>query len=116
MRIDSRKQCAGFAAPPPSRAENPSMTQSRLGSAIETLFNIAIGLVVAMIMCRLVFPLYGIHVSVGTDARIAGWFTIASIVRGYVIRRWFNARLRRAAERLATLRNTNTKHETGDSL
>jgi hypothetical protein len=32
---------------------------------------------------------------------IGAWFTAISIARGYVLRRWFNARLHRAAQRIA---------------
>ena len=28
-------------------------------------------------------------------------FTVISVARGYIIRRWFNARLQRAAQRMA---------------
>ena len=75
--------------------------QTRLGSLIESLINVAIGLVVAIISQRLIFPIYGIMVPLSTNLWIAAWFTVVSIIRSYVIRRWFNARIHKAAENLA---------------
>jgi hypothetical protein len=33
--------------------------------------------------------------------RIGAWFTVISLVRSYIIRRWFNARLHSAAQAMA---------------
>lgn len=77
------------------------MNQSRLESLIETVMNTAIGYGVALLSQLLVFPMVGIHVSLTTNLVIGAWFTMISIARGYVIRRWFNARLKAAAHRLA---------------
>jgi hypothetical protein len=77
------------------------MNQTRLGSLIETVANTAIGFCVAIASQLLVFPLFGIHVPFSANLGIGAWFTAISIVRGYVLRRWFNARLRNAADRLA---------------
>jgi hypothetical protein len=48
-----------------------------------------------------IFPLFDIHVSLETNIWIGAWFTAISLVRSYVIRRWFNARLHRAAIKMA---------------
>jgi hypothetical protein len=77
------------------------MNQSKLESFIETCINTAIGYVVALLSQLLVFPLVGIHVPLSTNLEIGAWFTLISIVRGYIIRRWFNARLKSAARNLA---------------
>lgn len=77
------------------------MQQTKLGSLIESLMNILIGFGVALASQILVFPLFGIHVSLITNLWIGAWFTAISLVRSYVIRRWFNARLHAAAESLA---------------
>ena len=74
------------------------MTQTRLQSLIESVMNIAIGYLVALGSQLLVFPMFDIHVSLATNMWIGAWFTMISLVRSYVIRRWFNARLKRAAE------------------
>lgn len=78
-----------------------NMEQTKLSSFYEQLMNIAIGAVVALLSQMFVFPMFDINVSLQTNIYIMLWFTSISIVRGYVIRRWFNARLKRAAERLA---------------
>jgi hypothetical protein len=77
------------------------MEQSRLGSLIEATFNTAIGFGVALLSQIVVFPLFDIHVPLSTNLGIGAWFTVISVVRSYVIRRWFNARLHGAASALA---------------
>jgi hypothetical protein len=77
------------------------VNQTRLGSLIETITNTAIGFGVAIASQLLVFPLFGIHVPFSANLGIGAWFTAISIARGYVLRRWFNARLQRAAQSLA---------------
>ena len=66
------------------------MNQSRLSSLAETLLSIAIGFVVSLIITALVLPAYGHPVSFGDNLQITGIFTVASIVRGYYVRRAFN--------------------------
>ena len=77
------------------------MSQSKLESFIETCLNTAIGYVVALLSQIVVFPMVGIHVPFSTNLEIGAWFTLISIARGYIIRRWFNARLKAAASKLA---------------
>lgn len=77
------------------------LRQTRIGSLIEACANVLIGFGVALISQIVVFPLVGIHVSLSTNLEIGLWFTVISIVRSYVIRRWFNARLHAAAQRMA---------------
>ncbi len=77
------------------------MTQTKIGSLIESLMNIAIGYFVALLSQIILFPLFDIHISLATNLWIGAWFTLISLIRSYVIRRWFNARLHRAALALA---------------
>jgi hypothetical protein len=77
------------------------MNQSKIESLIETVINTAIGYVVALASQLIVFPMVGIDVPISTNLEIGAWFTVISVARGYVIRRWFNARLRLAAKRIA---------------
>jgi hypothetical protein len=77
------------------------MTQTRLGSLIESLMNIAIGYGVAIASQVAIFPLFGINVPLATNLWIGVWFTAISLVRSYIIRRWFNAKLHRAAQAMA---------------
>lgn len=77
------------------------MTQTRIGSFIESVMNIVIGYGVAIASQVVIFPLFGIHISLSDNLAIGGWFTLVSLVRSYAIRRWFNARLHQAAQAAA---------------
>lgn len=77
------------------------MTQTKLESLIESIVNILIGYGVALASQLVLFPLFGILISFSTNLWIGLWFTIISLVRSYVIRRWFNARLHKAAQAMA---------------
>lgn len=77
------------------------MNQTRLGSLIEAVMNTAIGLVISIIANQLVFPRFGFHPTLGENIAISLIYTGISIARGYVLRRWFNAQLQRAAARMA---------------
>lgn len=78
------------------------MIQSRLESFIESVMNILIGFSVAIASQMVVFPLVGVHgVNLGTNLEIGAYFTAISLVRSYVIRRWFNSRLHRVAHAIA---------------
>jgi hypothetical protein len=66
------------------------MTQSRLGSLLESIANIAVGYGVAVASQLLIFPLFGIHIPLSDNLLIGVWFTIISLARSYAIRRWFN--------------------------
>lgn len=76
------------------------MNQSRLESLAEVSINTAIGFGVALASQLVVFPLVDIKVPLQTNLHIGAWFTLISIVRGYVVRRWFNARIHKLAQRL----------------
>lgn len=77
------------------------MQQTRLASFIEALTNTFIGYLVALLSQLLIFPLFSIHIPLSTNLAIGAWFTLISIVRSYILRRWFNARLHAASLRLA---------------
>ena len=65
------------------------MMQTRTQSLIESCANIAIGYLVALVSQWLVFPMFGIRVSVAENIQIGLWFTAISLVRSYALRRWF---------------------------
>lgn len=77
------------------------MTQSRLSSLIEALLNVAIGLSINFAANMLIFPLFGWQISASQNLALGAIYTVISVARSYVIRRWFNAMLHRAALRLA---------------
>lgn len=77
------------------------MNQTRLGSMIEVLFNIAIGFAINWVANIWILPLYGFQITGGQAFSMGLIFTIISVVRSYIIRRYFNARLRAAAQGFA---------------
>jgi len=77
------------------------MNQSRIASLAESVMNVLIGYGVALASQLAIFPMFGIHLSLGDNFAIGAWFTLISLVRSYAIRRWFNARLHRAAQKIA---------------
>lgn len=64
--------------------------QSKRMSLIETLTNVAIGYIVAILSQLAVFPIFNIHIPLTDNLLIGVWFTAISIIRGYLIRRLFN--------------------------
>lgn len=73
------------------------MNQTKLESLAEVIINVAIGWVIALLTQLIVFPMFGINVTVGEQLSISVIFTAVSIARTYVIRRWFNAGIHRLA-------------------
>lgn len=70
--------------------------QSRLHSLLETLSSIAIGFVVSLGITAVVLPAYGLPMTLQSNIEITAIFTVASIVRGYAVRRlfvWLGSRL-----------------------
>lgn len=66
------------------------MSQSRLGSMIEAVANVAIGYGVAVATQVVVFPWFGLHASMSDNLLIGAIFTVVSLVRSYTLRRLFN--------------------------
>jgi uncharacterized membrane protein (DUF485 family) len=66
------------------------MTQTKLGSATEAMANIAIGFGINFTANMLILPLFGFEVTAGAAFGIGVIFTVISLVRSYVLRRWFN--------------------------
>ena len=64
--------------------------QSRLMSLIEAATNIVVGYGLAVLTQVLVFPLFGLSVSLGENLSIGAVFTVVSLVRSFALRRIFN--------------------------
>ncbi len=74
------------------------MKQSRLMSLAESLANVLVGYGVAVATQMVVFPLFGLAVTVTENLLIGLIFTAVSIVRSYALRRGFEAlRVRQSA-------------------
>jgi hypothetical protein len=80
------------------------MKQSRLMSLVESLANVLVGYGVAVVTQMLVFPLFGLAVTVTENLLIGLIFTAVSIVRSYALRRGFEAlRVRQSASDSSTI-------------
>ncbi|ATS93381.1 hypothetical protein RsoPWF2_33 [Ralstonia phage vRsoP-WF2] len=78
------------------------MSQSRKGSLIEALINTAIGFGINFTANLIILPLFGFtSLTVQTNLVIGVVYTLISVVRSYVVRRWFNAHIVRAAKKLS---------------
>ena len=75
--------------------------QTRLGSLIEVCINIAIGFTINFVMNLTIFPLFGWNISLGENLLLGVIYTVVSVIRGYVVRRWFERRIHDAAMRIA---------------
>ena len=68
------------------------MKQTKRHSFIESCTNVLIGYFVALASQLAIFPLFGIHVAFRDNILIGLYFTAISILRSYVLRRWFTSR------------------------
>lgn len=70
------------------------MSQPRWQSFLEANLNTFVGFVVSMLTWEFIIkPLWGFSTSVLDNLGITAIFTALSIVRGYLIRRYFNRKL-----------------------
>lgn len=69
--------------------------QTKLESAYEGVLNIVLGILLALISYQIIMPLLGHHITFNDNLFITGYFTVLGFCRHYVIRRYFNALLRR---------------------
>ena len=67
--------------------------QTKYQSLIESFTNILIGYLTALLSQVLIFPLFDIYVSLQDNLLIGLYFTIISLVRSYLVRRYFNKRV-----------------------
>ena len=67
--------------------------QTKYQSLIESLTNILIGYLTALLSQLLIFPLFNIYVTFQDNLLIGLYFTIISLIRSYLVRRYFNKRI-----------------------
>lgn len=78
--------------------------QSRRSSLIEACFNVLIGFWINFFANLVILPAFGFNaLTLESNLYIGALYTGVSLVRSYVIRRWFNAQIHRAAIRLGAL-------------
>lgn len=90
------------------------MKQSRLMSLIEAVANVVVGYGVAVLTQLAVFPWFGLPARISDALAIGGIFTVVSVLRGFALRRLFEAvRVRSDMEREPTSRVGMTTAGTG---
>jgi hypothetical protein len=67
------------------------MSQSRRMSLIEAIANVVLGYALAVATQIVAFPWFGLHPSLGENLALGGIFTAISLIRGYALRRMFEA-------------------------
>jgi hypothetical protein len=63
--------------------------QSRRQSLIEAITNVVVGYALAVITQIVVFPWFGLQVSLGDNLAIGAQFVMISLLRSYALRRLF---------------------------
>ena len=69
--------------------------QSKKQSFIESLTSTTIGVIIGIVLNLTILPIFGYPVSLSDSLWISVIFTIVSIIRSYIIRRWFNLKERK---------------------
>jgi len=64
--------------------------QTRLGSFLEAWANIIVGFSINWFANMAILPLFGFNVTGAQAFGIGLFFTAISLVRSYILRRWFN--------------------------
>jgi hypothetical protein len=65
--------------------------QSHLMSLVEAITNVVVGFLLALLTQIVVFPFFGLTVSVADNVLIGSIFTTVSVLRSFVLRRLFEA-------------------------
>ena len=68
------------------------MSQSKKQSVIESVTQTLIGLGTSIVVQLIIYPLLGIPVSFKQNLIITAIFFVVSIIRGYLVRRFFNVK------------------------
>ena len=69
------------------------MNQSRIGSLVEACIGTAIGFAVSIGLSCVVYPMFGHAFTLAQNFWITAIFTVASVIRSYIVRRWANKHL-----------------------
>lgn len=69
------------------------MKQTKKQSFVESLTNTAVGFVISLGSTFVIFPLVGYASTFSKNLIVTLFFTVVSILRGYVIRRYFNKKV-----------------------
>lgn len=64
--------------------------QKKSHSFAESIINVVVGFAINLAANLIVFPWFGIKITVAKSIGIGLVFTVISVVRSYCLRRWFN--------------------------
>jgi hypothetical protein len=67
------------------------MSQTKLGSFAEAWFNVAVGFGINYLGNLFILPLFGLNVTYGQAFYIGLVFTVISVARSYLLRRFMNS-------------------------
>lgn len=74
--------------------------QTKRSSFVEAVINTIIGYFISLIVQLLAYPAFGHSFTLGQNLGLGVVFATVSLVRGYVIRRWFNQYIHRIASKV----------------
>ena len=77
------------------------MRQTKLGSFYEACINVAIGFGINFVANLIILPLFGFNITLANNFYMGLLYTIISVARSYVVRRWFDRKIHEAAQRMA---------------
>ena len=86
----SRVLDIGFSIHKVKPGESMNTGQSRKMSIVEASFATATSYCVAIGSQLVIYPYFGIQITLAQNFGLAGAFTLISLVRGYMVRRAFN--------------------------
>lgn len=67
------------------------MSQSKLASLVEVATNMLVGFIVSVYAQAVIFPMYGFTtLTIKENVQIVAIFTVISMLRSYLVRRFFN--------------------------
>jgi membrane protein implicated in regulation of membrane protease activity len=70
------------------------MNQTKLESLLESILNIGSGFIISLLVWAfIVVPVWNLPVNMTQNFIITGLFTVISVIRSYIWRRFFNAGL-----------------------
>jgi len=75
------------------------MNQTRWESFQEAIHNVIVGYLFGLTMQLVFFPVAGVEVAFSTNLELSLYFTLASVTRTYLLRRYHNWKLKRRHER-----------------
>ncbi|ENM5757821.1 hypothetical protein ACQ902_000009 [Vibrio mimicus] len=69
--------------------------QRKKQSLLESLCNVLVGYIVALISLLIIFPMFDVNLKLEENMMISAYFTLISIGRSYSLRRLFNRKQNR---------------------